>query len=218
MRKFTIGKILVVSTSALFGLALLATSIANKNVGAINTFMGTSSYEQVQKGESNVDTEYYKSKYTKLDDVIADTDKLISEVVGEGAVLIKNENNALPLTDAANRKVSLFGVGSYRATLTASGSVFSGDGCGREVSLKEGLENAGIDVNEDIWNFYSSEEIQTEYQTIRNGMMVEGPLFSKINEVPWSIVPQDKIRQGDVAIYNIVRTKKSDAIVFDIFC
>lgn len=205
MRKFTIGKILVVSTSALFGLALLTTSIANKNVGAINTFMGTSSYEQVQKGESNVDTEYYKSKYTKLDDVIADTDKLISEVVGEGAVLIKNENNTLPLTDAANRKVSLFGVGSYRSTLTASGSVFSGDGCGREVSLKEGLENAGIDVNEDIWNFYSSEEIQTEYKTIRNGMMVEGPLLSKINEVPWSIVPQDKIRQGDVAIYNIVR-------------
>ena len=205
MRKFTIGKILVVSTSALFGLALLATSIANKNVGAINTFLGTSSYEQVQKGESNVDTEYYKSKYTKLDDVIADTDKLISEVVGEGAVLIKNENNALPLTDAANRKVSLFGVGSYRSTLTASGSVFSGDGCGREVSLKEGLENAGIDVNEDIWNFYSSEEIQKEYETVRNGMMVEGPLLSKINEVPWSIVPQDKIRQGDVAIYNIVR-------------
>ena len=205
MKRFTIGKILVVSTSALFGLALLTTSIANKNVGAINTYMGTSSYEQINKGESNVDTEYYKSNYTKLDDVIADTDKLISEVVGEGAVLIKNENNALPLTDAANRKVSLFGVGSYRSTLTASGSVFSGGGCGREVSLKEGLENAGIDVNEDIWNFYGSEEIQTEYQTDRNGMMVEGPLLSKINEVPWSIVPQDKIRQGDVAIYNIVR-------------
>lgn len=205
MKKFTITKILVVSASTLFGIAILATTIANKNVNAINTYMGTSSYEQIQKGESTADTEYYKSKYNDLDDVISDTDKIISEVVEEGAVLIKNENNALPLSDAANKKVSLFGVGSYRSTLTATGSVSATSATGREVDLKTGLENAGFDVNEDIWGFYASDDIQKTYSTVRNGMMVDGPLIQKINEVPWSIVPQDKIRQGDVAIYNIVR-------------
>lgn len=207
MSKFTIGKILVLSATTLLGFSVLTTTIAEDNIGAINTFFGTSSYEKVEiEDGKEEDTEYYKSKYTKIDDLIKDTDDLIEDVVAEGAVLLKNENNALPL--ASGTKVSTYGVGSYRSTVTSSGSVFASGGCGREVGLDQGLTQAGLEVNKGIWDFYADPKLQEEYTTIRNGMMSDGPLFGKINEVPWSKVDgatTSLIGDHKVAIYNIVR-------------
>ena len=107
--RYTTSKALLASFGTVLSLVALATSICNSNVDAINTALGTTSWEQVNRedGESQ-DTEYFKSKYTKIDDLISDTDKLIEEVVEEGAVLLKNENNALPL--AKNSKVTTVGI------------------------------------------------------------------------------------------------------------
>ena len=136
--RYTASKALLASFGTVLSLVALATSICNSNVYAINTALGTTSWEQVNRedGESQ-DTEYFKSKYTKIDDLISDTDKLIEEVVEEGAVLLKNENNALPL--AKNSKVTTVGIASTESTLTSSGSVAAGSGTGREVTLKAGL-------------------------------------------------------------------------------
>ena len=207
MTKFTLGKILVLSATTLLGISALTTNIAENNIGAINTYLGTSSYEKVEnENAENEDTQYYKSKYSNINDLIKDTDELIEKVAGEGSVLLKNENGALPL--AQGTKVSTFGVGSYRSTVTSSGSVFASGGCGREVDLKAGLTQAGLSVNEDIWNFYANPDLQKKYTPKRNGMMAPGPLFQKINEVPWNEVSgatAGLIGDSKVAIYNIVR-------------
>ena len=211
-KKLVASKILVTSASFLFGFCMLATVISGKNVGAINTALGTSSYKIVKNEEGSQDTEYYKSKYSKLDDVIADTDKLIEEVAGEGTVLIKNENNALPLKDGA--KVSTYGVGSYRSTVTSSGSVFASGGSGREVDLKTGLEQAGLKVNPEIWSWYGDENRQKSHTPKKNGMGTSGPLFATINEIPWANTDSETGANttesmigeySDAAIYNIVR-------------
>lgn len=206
MKNYLLGKVLVLSATTLVGFSALTTHIANNNIGAINTFLGTSSYEKVEI-EGEQDTQYYKSEFKTIDELIAATDETIETVAGEGAVLLKNENNALPLKSGS--KVSTFGVGSYRSTVTSSGSVFASGGCGREVDLKTGLEQAGISVNEDIWNFYADKDLQEKYKTIRNGMMAPGPLFQQINEVPWDKVSNATSgligEYDDAAIYNIVR-------------
>ncbi len=205
MSKYTLYKAWATAGSALFAFSLLTTSIANANVNALNTFFGTSSYETIDTGSGTENTQYYKSKYTKLDNLIADTDKLIADIEREGAVLLKNDNKALPL--AKGSKVSTLGIGSVRSTISASGSMAASSTTGREVDLKGGLEKAGLEVNSTLWDWYTAN--QDTYKTTRNGMMTPGPLLTAINEAPWETVKTaagtSLDNYGDAAIFNVVR-------------
>ena len=64
---------------------------------------------------------YYQSVYDSVAELKADSERLVREVEGEGIVLLKNENNALPLPKGAD--VSLIGV-------TAVDPVYGGTGSG----------------------------------------------------------------------------------------
>lgn len=78
----------------------------------------------------------------------ADTSLKIAE---EGLVLLKNQNNALPLASGTN--VNLFGYAAAHTYVSGSGS--SGTGNDNAVTLKDALESAGFNVNEDLYNKYS---------------------------------------------------------------
>jgi len=69
--------------------------------------------------------------------------KITREIEPEGFVLLKNEQNVLPL--AKEQKVALFGVNAYNTILANSVSVRSLNG--RVVNLNEGLVNAGVLLN-----------------------------------------------------------------------
>lgn len=73
------------------------------------------------------------------------------ELEGEGIVLLKNEGSALPL---AEKKVNVFGYGSYAPAYGGAGSG-SGDET-KNVSVKGGLEAAGFTVNDGLLDFYSN--------------------------------------------------------------
>ena len=209
-KRYTASKICLTTFASLLGLSILTTVICNENVLAINTALGTTSWEIVQDeaadGEEK-DTEYYKSEYEHLDDLIEDTDELIEEEVEEGAVLIMNKNEALPL--AKNSKVTTVGIASVVSSLTSSGSVASSSATGREVTLKAGLEHAGFEVNPTAWDYYSDSEVQSTYGTQRNGMGTPNPLIQRVGEVPWDVANAgfgSSIAQyGDAAIMNITR-------------
>lgn len=68
----------------------------------------------------------------------------------EGMVLLKNEGNTLPLADV--RKVALFGCASYEflAGGTGSGHVVKP----YVVDLRQGLENAGMEITRDLPEMY----------------------------------------------------------------
>lgn len=85
----------------------------------------------------------------------------------EGFVLLKNENNVLPL---ANKQVNVFGYSSIDINFGGTGS---GSGSNEyNVGFYEGLENAGISVNEDLKAFYN--EAYTEKQKTNVMAMVGG--------------------------------------------
>ena len=77
--------------------------------------------------------------------------RIAREGAAEGMVLLKNSHDALPLK--ANEKVALFGIRSYETIAggTGSGNVSKA----YVISLKEGLENAGLSLSDDITDYYT---------------------------------------------------------------
>ena len=167
-----------------------------------------STLEVTTKSEDE-DTEYFKSSYAVRDENgkiktiekngkvenLYDSEKLISadeeiaeKITEEGSVLLKNENNALPLSKTA--KVTLLGHSSCNTLVCGTGSAdISADGA---PNLKESLENRGVSVNSTVWDYYQNLVDTNQYQTnpkkgdnsIRGGNgSVKGEYT--VNEVPW---------------------------------
>ena len=75
----------------------------------------------------------------------AAADLVCESVVANGAVLLLNRNNALPLS--GNEKVSLLGTSSARF-------VYGGMDTSKAMTLKDALEQDGFTVNPTLWAFY----------------------------------------------------------------
>lgn len=76
---------------------------------------------------------------------------IANQIESEGIVLLKNENNTLPLK---TKKVNVFGAASCSiafAGAAGSGAVRSSDAVG----FYDALTNAGIEYNKDLYNAYS---------------------------------------------------------------
>lgn len=100
----------------------------------------------------------YKSDYNNKMEVLEAGKKLNVEIEKEGAVLLLNEveNNKRALPLAKNAKISVFGKNSAHYVTTGSGS---GDaGSEGAISLYEGLEKSGFNLNPTLKSFYESEE------------------------------------------------------------
>lgn len=74
------------------------------------------------------------------------------EIAEEGMVLIKNDNNVLPLN---GKKVNVFGASSVNPILGGGGSG-SINTEGGYISLYESLENAGIEYNTELKEAYEN--------------------------------------------------------------
>ena len=189
--------------------ALLATPLSivfNMFDNVLVLFLGGKFWEVVNEDPN---AQYFTSEYATDADRIAAGAALGYQMEAEGAALLKNDNNALPLEKGS--KVSLFSISSVNPVYggTGSGNVDAS----KAKSLKDSLIAAGINVNETLWNWYASEEISGSYG--RNGasggqvqdsagyqdmMAPDG----KINEVPWSVytdeVKNSFAQYGDAAI------------------
>ena len=113
---------------------------------------------------------------------------------GEGIVLLRNENDALPLAEAT--KVNLFGYGSVDPIYGGTGSG-SGD-TSQNVDVVKGLTNAGLEVNEELVDFYKNSGVSRVEQ---GGY--EGSNFTPA-EVPASAYTDAVLKQAkdfsDIAI------------------
>jgi beta-glucosidase len=73
----------------------------------------------------------------------------------EGLVLMKNDNNTLPLKTTT--KVNLFGACSVKQLYIGTGSAAAWNWDSETfVNLKQALKSEGIEANETLWNFYES--------------------------------------------------------------
>lgn len=148
------------------------------------------------------DAMYYSMEFESEEKRIEYENALVEQIEGEGATLLMNENDALPLDKGA--KVSCFSSSSVNL-------VYGGTGSGavdteKAPNLKDALEDAGFSVNETLWDFYEEGE-GSEYVR-KTGSMFDGS-NSATGEVPWDKYTDEELSSvkeyGDAAIVVISR-------------
>ena len=179
--------IMSVVFAILFAALMVGTDIAYANSSAINGFFEVKPYKLVQT-EGGEEAVYFQSDYLDENGEYDDNAMLraarnISErVATEGAVLLKNENSALPLEK--NSFVNLLGISSVNW-------LYSGYGSGHVDSpnaqdLRSAMVDAGFEVNDTLLNFYSSSGYK---RTAGQGQISNSPMDNSCNEAPWSAYP-----------------------------
>lgn len=156
----TLKKVLVNIMAVLCVLVYTGNTIAGANSGEVHKFFKTSPTKIVMK-EGAVDEgykRYFESAYKSVEELKAAGNALVREVEGEGIVLLKNDNNTLPL--AAGSDVSLLG-------LTALDPVYGGTGSGAvdaagAPKYTDVLTGVGYKlVNQPLLTFYAEADKRT---------------------------------------------------------
>lgn len=157
------------------------------------------------RGETyGADVEYYKSNFNSASELYAYEEKKVAEIAQEGITLLEN-NGVLPLK--AGTTLSIF---SHSSVDLVSGGSGSGSGSFELTkNLKEGLENAGLKVNEALWNFYSK-GAGSSYKRGTGVINYGADLDWSINECPLSVIKSDSAvmssLSGTVAMFVLSRT------------
>ncbi len=125
--------------------------------GYINKFLNISNTKIVTDENSNESPIHYKSDFTSYKDVMNNARTVAKTAQAEGTVLMRNKNNALPLTEKS--KVTFFGYNSVDVALggTGSGGVSSSEE--RKVTLQKACKNGNdvkLDANQAMFDFYQA--------------------------------------------------------------
>ena len=195
----------------------------NYGASAISMALGTSDYKEVVDDEAEPETIYVSDYDFMQGDVKEDPEtadllfeedsRACEEAELEGAVLLWNNNDALPL-DASENRISLLSHSSVDLVECGSGSgyiqtVTLKNSRDVSVSMKTAFESRDFQVNPTLWNFYSTGAGSTYKRTSPEGACTEWRQWS-INEVPWSVYT-DSVKSSfasydDVAFIIISRT------------
>ncbi len=123
------------------------------------------------------------------EDTAANSIELAKRIQAEGTVLLKNEDDVLPLK---NKKVNVFGATSCSLALSGaagSGAVFGSDG----VNFYDALTESGIEYNTELYDIYAK---YTKTDTDRGfigdvSTLLEQFFGGGLNEMPISEVSDD---------------------------
>lgn len=162
---------------AVMVLTIFATIVLMSNSATINQQFGIATSKTVESdtgGGENIDSEYYKSTFGELN--TANLKKLEEAAyeqtvreAEEGAVLLKNDQNALPLK-SDERRVTLFGQAAFKPlykTAAASTRVLT-QNPELIVDLNTALTDKEFLVNQELFNAYGTAS-QVESGQIRQG-------------------------------------------------
>lgn len=143
---------------------------------------------------------YYTSDFATQEERLEKGYALVKQVEGEGAALLLNNNNALPLASGA--KVSLFSTSSVNIVYGGTGS--ANVDATKADNLRTALEKVHVGVNPTLWDFYTT-GAGAEYARLSGGFTAS----SQVGEAPWSAYTQEVkdsvAAYGDAAIVTFSR-------------
>lgn len=165
-KKSNLWRGLSTCTASLLTVSLAAGPLVDSYRTDIDKFLGTKSSAMVTENTEGEDLYTFKSDYystTELLDSIEDLGERMSE---EGTVLLKNENEALPLSEDETQKLSLLGFSSYYPVqggdMGSSLSVNTGTDADT-VDFVQALAAKGFGINETLHDLYRS--LEAEFKT-----------------------------------------------------
>ena len=188
----------------LFAVTMIGGPIANNYASIINMVLKTESTKTI----GDVGDTYFEADYASAAGQEKAAQEICETAEANGATLLLNRKNALPLAQGA--KVSLFGTGSADFVYggTGSGSVDSS----KALNLKDALEADGFSVNPTVWNFYTTGAGKDYRRQLAPGSL-NNYIFDNsgylINEVPQSVFTDAEWNSvadyGDAAIMVVSR-------------
>ena len=151
------------------------------------------------------DVNYVSSDFDSVEELYAYEEAKCAEIAQDGIVLLKNDNNLLPLKN--DTTLSLFSVSSVNLVSGGSGS---GSGSFElTADLKEGLEATGFKVNQKLWDFYKTGN-GSSYGRGPGVINYGADLDWSINECPLSVITDDSSLvssfAGTTAVFVLSRT------------
>lgn len=164
-RKRNLWRGLTTLTASLLTVSVAAGPVVDSYRTDIDKFLGTKSSAMVTDS-TDEDLYTYKSDYSSTTELLDSIEDLGERMSEEGTVLLKNENNALPLSKDETQKLSLLGFSSYYPVqggdMGSSLSVNKGTDADT-VDFVEALDAKGFKINEDLHDLYKS--LESEFKT-----------------------------------------------------
>ena len=172
-------------SAGLLGVTVAANVGTNMFRSLLDHYLGgrPSTVEHVA-GSENWDTNYYDAQYRGRAKATEEANKIVTEILGEGAVLLKNDGT-LPL--AAGSEISL--LGRY-----AADPIYGGAGSGTVdasscVNLHDGIAASGLNINETAYQFIAG--AYSNYPKAEITMDNPSTASYYIGEIPWSAYSSD---------------------------
>ena len=198
-RTVTPWKVLCILCALVMVVSIPLYLVLNMFDNTVAAFVG-GTFWTVENEDPNA--QYFTSDFASTEEMIDYGLTLCQRVEEEGAALLLNENNALPLQTGS--AVSCFSTSSVNL-------VYGGTGSGNidastADNLKTALEKVGCTVNQTLWDFYKTGEAKDYARVGGTGVM---PVGAATNEAPWSVytdaVKGSFAQYGDAAIMVISR-------------
>lgn len=148
--------------SFLLVLALVGMDCMMGYAGTVNQALGIQTSKIVNEGSADEDTTYYESTYGELNadnlqKLIEDTYAQAVQEEAEGAVLLKNEGKALPLSEEETR-ITLFGHAVAQPLYKNASAGSKGYQSEYGIDLYKALSDAGFAINDTLYDAYAASE------------------------------------------------------------
>lgn len=164
-RKRNLWRGLTTLTASLLTVSVAAGPIVDSYRTDIDKFLGTKSSAMVTDSIDE-DMYTYKSDYSSTTELLDSIEDLGERMSEEGTVLLKNENNALPLSKDETQKLSLLGFSSYYPVQGGDMGSSLNENKGTDadtVDFVEALDAKGFKINEDLHDLYKS--LEADFKT-----------------------------------------------------
>ena len=211
-KKILKPRVIAATTVVLVGVLVAANIIATQKYSSLIDNILGGQRPVLSKEELNIT---FKQDFDSKREAFDNGNKVTKEICEEGMILLKNDNDALPLK--ANAKVSVFGKNSVRLVTGGSGSAEPGasgsaadkTAFGWRKTIFDSLKDAHISYNETLMKFYKNNNASGKGRPANPKMENSGVPTLETGETPYSsytdAVKKSYDKFGDAALVVVSR-------------
>ncbi len=197
------------------GLATLMASVTALSAAAqvtsnnwapkINSMLNTNNYITLKTGDAPASMgDHFRTEFSSLAEMQEEQRNLSVQIGSEGTVLLKNENEALPL-DKGSEKVTLWGLHTYMPILggmMGSTAMVNFEVGQPQYGIVPAMQESGFDVNQEFIDLYASEVMDPfRMQTSFFGNPVPGHAFETLFTTAWENFKTYNIGEAPISVY-----------------